>query len=51
MKYGPTSLLGPQMEQIVSAFSNPVSESLKEAVGVGPLSIMMKGAKMTNVVD
>lgn len=51
VKYGPTSLLGPQMEQIVSAFSNPVSESLKEAVGVGPLSIMMKGAKMTNVVD
>lgn len=51
VKYGPTSLLGPQVEQIMSAFSNPVSESLKEAVGVGPLSIMMKGAKMTNVVD
>lgn len=51
VKYGPTSLLGPQVEQIMSAFSNPVNESIKEAAGVGPLSITMKGAKMTNVVD
>ncbi len=51
VKYGPTSLLGPQVEQVVSAFNNPVSESIKEAVGVGPLSIVMKGAKMTNAVE
>lgn len=51
VKYGPTSLLGPQVEQLLSAFNNPVNESIKEAAGVGPLSIMMKGAKMTNVVD
>lgn len=51
VKYGPVSLLGPQAEQITSAFGQPVSESLKEAVAVGPLNILTKGAAMTNAVD
>jgi len=42
-EFGVPGLLGPTAEQIASAFTQPAADSLKEAVGVGPLNFVVKG--------
>ena len=51
VEYGPTSLAGPMVEQIKSVFTKPLRESIMDAISVGPLNILTKGAAMTNAVD
>ena len=53
LRYGPTSLLGPNVEQFTRAMTQPVHQTFTDAIMAGPLSIANHGGSggQTNVID